>query len=124
MWDSPGIGCRGQHISAGGTRASFRFNLGFRTDLCFWTNTDLKPDATATGVANRLYVSVYRCMWTPDFEIKFHPTTGVGAITIAKKITVKKEKSAPSGRAVAVDAFGLETRSPYALAWYAVDART
>jgi len=124
MWDAPGIGCRRGHISAGGTLAHFRFNLGFRTDLCFWTNTDAKPDPTANGVANRLYVSVYKCTWTPDFEINFHATTGVGTIATAAKITVTKDKSAPNGRAVAVDGFGLETRSPFALAWYAVDART
>jgi hypothetical protein len=124
MWDAPAIGCRRRHISAGGTLAKFRFNLGFRTDLCFWTNSDLKPDPTPTGVANRLYVSVYKCTWTPDFEIKFHPATGVGTITIAPKIAVTKEKSAANGRAVAVDGFALETRSPFALAWYAVDART
>ena len=123
MWDSPGIGCPGAHISAGGTLASFRFNLGFRTDLCFWTNTDLQPNASATGTANRLYVSVYNCTWTPDFEIQFHAGTGVGSITTAKKIDVTKEKSAGNGRAVALDGFGLETRSPTALAWYAVDAR-
>jgi hypothetical protein len=124
MWDGPGIGCRRTHISAGGALASFRFTLGFRTDLCFWTNTDLTPDATATGVANRLYSSVYKCTWTPDFEIEFHPVTGAGRITIAKKVKVKKEKSAPNGRALAVDGFGLETRSPRAIPWYAVDART
>jgi phage baseplate assembly protein gpV len=124
MWDSPGIGCRRSHISAGGTLASFRFNLGFRTDLCFWTSTDLKPDATANGVANRLYSSVYKCTWKPDFEIKFHPVTGAGTITIAKKIDVTKKNSAPNGCAVAVEGFDLETRHPYALGWYAVDART
>lgn len=124
MWDGPGIGCRRTHISAGGALASFRFNIGFRTDLCFWTNTDLKPDATPTGVANRLYASVYKCTWTPDFEIKFHPTTGVGTITIATKVAVTKEKSAANGRAVPVDGFDLETRAPRALPWYAVDART
>ena len=124
MWDAPGIGCRHTHISAGGTLASFRFHLGFRTDLCFWTNTDMKPDPTAKGVANRLYASVYRCTWTPDFEIQFHPTTGAGTVTIAPKITVTTQQSAPDGRAAAVDGLGLETRSPFALAWYAVDART
>jgi hypothetical protein len=132
MWDAPAIGCRRTHISAGGTLASFRFNLGFRTDLCFWTNTDAKPDPTANGPANRLYVSVYKCTWTPDFEIQFDPVTGVGNITIAKAISVTKEKSTgggffaflTTGRAVPVDGFGLETRSPFALAWYAVDART
>jgi hypothetical protein len=124
MWDAPGIGCRSSHISAGGTLASFQFNLGFRTDLCFWTSTDLKPDATANGVANRLYVSVYKCTWTPDFAIVFDPATGAGTITTEKKITVTKDKSDPSGRAVAVDGVGLETRSPIALNWYAVDART
>ena len=124
MWDAPGIGCRRGHISAGGTLAQFRFNLGFRTDLCFWTNTDAKPDPTANRVANRLYDSVYKCTWTPDFEINFHATTGVGTIATAAKITVTKDKSAPNGRTVAVDGFGLETRSPFALAWYAVDART
>jgi hypothetical protein len=124
MWDAPAIGCRRRHISAGGMLAHFRFNLGFRTDLCFWTNTDAVPDPTANGVANRVYVSVYRCTWTPDFEIGFHPVTGVGSITTAAQVTVTKDKSAPNGRAVAVDGLGLETRSPFALAWYAVDART
>jgi len=124
MWDAPGIGCRRRHISAGGTLAHFRFNLGFRTDLCFWTNTDAKPDPTANGVANRLYVSVYTCTWTPDFEINFHATTGVGTIATPAKITVTKANSAPNGRAAPVDGLGLETRSPFALAWYAVDART
>jgi hypothetical protein len=93
---------------------------------------DLKPDPTPAGVANRLYVSVYKCTWTPDFAIQFDPVTGVGNITTAKKITVTKEKSVGGGwldlfssaRAVPVDGFGLETRSPFALAWYAVDART
>lgn len=123
MWDSPGIGCPSAHISAGGTLASFRFNLGFRTDLCFWTNTDLQPNASAAGTANRLYASVYQCTWTPDFEIQFHAATGAGSITTAKKIDVTKNKSAANGRAVPLDGFGLETRSPTALAWYAVDAR-
>jgi hypothetical protein len=124
MWDAPGIGCRSGHISKGGSLASFRFHLGFRTDLCFWTSTDKKPDPSAAGVANRLYVSVYKCTWVPDFAIKFHPTTGVGTITTARKITVTKAKSASNGRAVPVDGFDLETRAPFALGWYAVDART
>ena len=75
-------------------------------------------------MANRLYVSVYKCTWTPDFEIKFHPGTGAGSITTAATIPVTKDKSAPHGRAVAVDGFGLETRGPCALDWYGVDART
>jgi hypothetical protein len=124
MWDAPGINCRTNHISAGGTLASFRFNLGFRTDLCFWTSTDIKPDPTPTGVANRLYVSVYRCTWTPDFEIVFDPATGAGNITTAPKIPVTKNQSAANGRAVPVEGFALETRGPCALDWYAVDARS
>jgi hypothetical protein len=123
MWDAPGIGCRSTHISAGGTLASFRFHLGFRTDLCFWTSTDRVPDPTVNGAANRLYVSVYKCTWTPDFLIDFHPGTGVGTVKTAPKIKVTKEKSASNGRATPVDGLGLETRSPFALAWYAVDAR-
>ena len=123
MWDAPGIGCRSTHVSAGGTLANFRFNLGFRTDLCFWTNTDTVAGPTANGPANRLYSSVYRCTWDPDFAIRFHPVTGVGTITTAPKIKVTKQKSAGNGHAVPVDGFGLETRVPFALAWYAVDAR-
>jgi hypothetical protein len=124
MWDAPGIGCRPTHISAGGVLASFRFNLGFRTDLCFWTNTDGLPDPRPAGPANRLYVSVYTCTWTPDFEIEFDPATGAGNITRAAGIGVSKNQSRSDGRAQPVDGSGLETRSPFALAWYAVDART
>lgn len=122
MWDAPGIGCASAHISAGGSLSRFRFNLGFRTDLCFWTNTDAVPDATATGVANRLYVTVYKCKWTPDFEVRFDRATGAGRITKPAKIKVTKEKSKLNGTARPF--VGLETRSPIALHWYAVDART
>ena len=123
MWDAPGIGCRTVHISAGGALASFRFHLGFRTDLCFWTSTDLVATPSATAVANRLYVSVYKCTWVPDFAISFN-AAGAGNITTAPRIDITKVPSAANGRAVPVDGFGLETRAPFALAWYAVDART
>jgi hypothetical protein len=122
MWDAPGMGCRSWHISAGGSLASFRFNLGFRTDLCFWTNTDKKPDPTANGVANRLYASVYTCTWTPDFAITFAPATGVGTITTAPQIPISKATTAGNGRATPADA--IETRGPCARAWIAFDART
>jgi hypothetical protein len=123
MWDAPGMGCRRRHISAGGTLASFHYKYGFRTDLCFWTSTDLKPDPTPNGVANRLYASVYRCTWEPEFAITFN-AAGAGNITTAPKIPFTKAASAPNGRAVPVDAFGLETRSPFALSWAGWDART
>ncbi len=123
MEDAPGIGCRTVHISAGGALASFRFHLGFRTDLCFWTSTDKVATPSATAVANRLYSSVYKCTWVPDFAISFN-AAGAGNITTAPRIDITKAPSAANGRAVPVDGFGLEARFPFALAWYAVDART
>jgi hypothetical protein len=124
MWDAPGIGCAQGHISAGGNLVRFKFHLGFRTDLCFWTNVNQVPnvDLAPTAVANRLYVSVYKCKWTPKYEIKFDPVSGAATVVTSKKVKVSSEQSKFDGTGRPFS--HLETRAPLALSWYAVDART
>jgi hypothetical protein len=69
-----------------------------------------------------LYVSVYKCKWTPDFEIRFNAITGAGKVKTKPKVKVTKEQSKYDGTARPF--VHLETRAPFALGWYAVDART
>jgi hypothetical protein len=124
MWDAPGIGCRRQHISASGNLVGFKFHLGFRTDLCFWTNLNRSPNAdlAATAVANRLYAAVYSNTWTPEYEITFDATTGASTLVTAPRVAVTSAQTRPDGHAGPLE--DMETRAPTALSWYAVDART
>ena len=124
MWDAPAIGCSAGHMSAGGNLVRFKFHLGFRTDLCFWTNLNRSPNAdlAPTAVANRLYSAVYSNTWTPEYEVTFDAVTGASTVVTVPKVPITSVQTRPDGHAGPL--LNMETRAPVALAWYAVDART
>jgi hypothetical protein len=130
MWDSPGDNCPAAHGFFPGTLSAYRFNLNFRTELCFWTNVTGVPAPTPgpiTGAAPPtpdaaccLYATVQTNTWQIRVSFTFNPATGA-AIPGARTITLQRDANAARlARPVA----GFEVRAPIALRLLATDART
>jgi hypothetical protein len=122
MWDSPGDSCPPAHGFLPGTLVVYRFNLDFRSDLVFWTNTTGVPDPTPDP-ACRLYSTVQTNHWSIRFAMAFNATTG--AALAVPKVNVSLQRDAqPTRRAASAATKGLEIRSPISLNLLATDART
>jgi hypothetical protein len=123
MFDSPGDTCPAAHGALPGTLSSYRFNIDFRSDLCFWTNIRGLPGPTPGPVTTAaspapdsaccLYSSVQTNRWNIRFAMAFNPATGavVGAIPT---ITINHTRDpAPTRRARPVAP--VEVRFPVSL---------
>ena len=121
MWDSPGDSCPAAHESyPGRPLARYQFNLDFRCDLVFWTNSAKVPGATANP-ANRLYSRVYHTTWTIRLDIGFN---ALGVAAIATPLTISLTKvNADATRAEPAQGTGLEVRHPISLKLLLVNAR-
>ncbi|HKW09189.1 MAG TPA: hypothetical protein VJO33_02350, partial [Gemmatimonadaceae bacterium] len=121
MWDSPGDSCPAAHESyPGRPLVRYRFNLDFRCDLVFWTNSSAAQGATAHP-ANRLYSRVYQTTWTIRLDIGFN---ALGVAAIATPLTIRLTKdNADVMRAEPVEGTGLEVRHPISLKLLLVNAR-
>ena len=121
MWDSPGDSCPVAHESyPGRALARYQFNLDFRCDLVFWTNSAKVPGASADP-ANRLYSRVYNTTWTIRLDIGFN---ALGVAAIATPLTISLTKvNADATRAEPVQGTGLEVRHPISLKLLLVNAR-
>jgi type VI secretion system secreted protein VgrG len=129
MYDSPGDHCPAAHGHHPGQLVSYRFNLNFRSDLCFWTNTSGNRGATAHA-ACRLYASVLSNRWYIRISYTFNAVTGVSAhpahrIWMNRDTRIAAGGSPPPGpTATPVEGSGLEVRHPISLRVLATDART
>jgi len=124
MWDSPGDSCPAQHEnSATAVLQSYRFDLDFRVDLCFWTNKGKVPGTIPDEAANRLYASVQTNTWTIRLMINFNVATGIATIVTPLAIALTRDGN-PTRRAIPVEGAGLEVRFPITLKMLVVDART
>jgi hypothetical protein len=126
MWDSPGDSCPPQHDADPGPGTTwpltgYRFNLSFRSDLCFWTNSSRAAGATRHA-ACRLYVSVLTNHWDIRISHRFNPATGAG--TPGRRTLRMRRDPTPTRRGVPVKGSGLEVRAPIYLNLLATDART
>jgi hypothetical protein len=121
MWDSPGDSCPPAHESyPGKPLARYRFDLDFRCDLVFWTNSSKAAGATADP-ANRVYSRVYDTTWTIRLDVGFN---ALGVAAVATPLTISLTKlSADVTRAVPVAGTGLEVRHPISLKLLLVNAR-
>jgi hypothetical protein len=121
MWDSPGDHCPAAHESyPGSPLVRYQFNLDFRCDLVFWTNSAKVSGATADP-ANRLYSRVYNTTWTIRLDIGFN---ALGVAAIATPLTISLTKvNADATRAEPVQGTGLEVRHPISLKLLLVNAR-
>lgn len=122
MWDSPGDGCPAAHESYGGLPLTgYVFNLDFRCDLCFWTNSSAVAGA-ADHPSCRLYSRVHSSNWQIRLTLAFDPVTGVCTQTVPLTISLTKNR-AETLAAEPVEGSGLEVRSPISLNLLLVDAR-
>ena len=121
MWDSPGDFCPGAHGSFPGTLSAYRFNLDFRTDLCFWTNVTGVPGATPDA-ACRLYSTAQTNTWTIRFDVAFNAATGAAILGTNNIIRVRDAQE--KRLAAPVRSSRLETRGPISLRLLGTDART
>ncbi|MDB5048344.1 MAG: hypothetical protein JWO30_1415 [Fibrobacteres bacterium] len=122
MWDSPGDNCPSAHGFLPGTLTAYRFNLDFRSDLCFWTNIAKTAAPTADDPASRLYSRVMTNTWQIRLGFTFNPATGASTPAPAGAVTMAKD--AGTGLAQPVQGSGLETRFPISLNMLATDARS
>ncbi|MBN2532392.1 MAG: hypothetical protein JXB88_05845 [Spirochaetales bacterium] len=125
MWDSPGAGAPAHHSNpayAGTVLESFVYNLGFRVDLCFWTNRSKVAGHMPDDPACRVYSSVQTNTWEIEFEIQFNINTGVSNITTPYNIVINKDGNA-TRLATPVQNSGLEVRFPTILQTVIIDAR-
>jgi hypothetical protein len=121
MWDSPGDNCPPAHESYAGRRlVRYRFNLDFRCDLVFWTNSSATQSPT-THPACRLYSRVYTNSWHIVLEINFN-AAGNAVMTTPLGITLTKDNP-DDAFAVPVEGTNLEVRFPIGLRLLLVDAR-
>ncbi len=123
MWDSPGDSCPANHDFLPGRLSSYRFNLNFRSDLCFWTNMAGVAGPTPDDPACRLYSSVVSNTWTIRLGFVFNIATGVSTPAPAGAVSMLKDGN-PTKLAQPVQGTGLETRFPISLNLLAVDSRT
>jgi hypothetical protein len=126
MWDSPGDSAPPNHGGFAPTRlVAYRFNLDFRTDLVFWTNTAKTAVATAANEpAHRLYSTVQTNTWSVRAAISFDATgTAIPPVPATATITLNKDANA-NRLATPLDSQPAETRGPQLLSMLAVDARS
>ena len=120
MWDSPGFGAQANYLfDPTAVLRGFRYNLDFRCDLCFWTNVNRVPGATADA-ANRLYASVQTDGWRIRYEVSFNAAGNLSVVT-AYAITRTNDRK-PTRLAKPVDGARLEVRFPIVLNVVAIDA--
>jgi hypothetical protein len=125
MWDSPGDSAPTTHGGFAPTRlVAYRFNLDFRTDLVFWTNTAKAPAATAANEpGHRLYSTVQTNTWSIRAAVNFD-VAGAAIAPVPATATVTLNKDAnPNRLATPLDSQPAETRGPQLLSMLAVDAR-
>jgi hypothetical protein len=123
MWDSPGDWCPPNHEnSAAAVLTSYRFDLDFQTDLCFWTNRGKVPGIVPPDPACRLYSSVLTNTWTIRLFITFNVATGVGNI-VTPLATAMVNDPNPTRLATPVQNSSLEVRFPVTLKMLVIDAR-
>lgn len=126
MFDSPGFGASASHPVFPGQLTSFKFNVDFRCDLCFWTNIATPPSPGATNDPScRLYVTVQTDTWRIRFDVTFNLAAG-GAATIGNQKVEITVDSTPTRQARAIDRGSdpVEVRFPIALRAWSLDART
>jgi len=125
MWDSPGDRAPVSHGGFAPTRLiAYRFNLDFRSDLVFWTNTAQTPAVTAANEpTHRLYSTVQTNTWRIRAALAFDaagnavaPVPANAAVTLTKDADVRR-------RATPLDDQPAETRGPQLLSMLAIDAR-
>ena len=116
MWDSPGDNCPPAHDVFPGSLSAYRFNLDFRSDLCFWTNIAKTPSPVASpgGAACRLYSAVITNSWSIRIGFLFNQVTGVGT-NVTKSITMTTEDAKLRRRAQPVEGSPVEVRGPITL---------
>src|SRR6266498_1252265 len=129
MWDSPGFPGFPAHLAFPGALSSFRDNLDFSTDLCFWTNVTGVPGPTPGPITGAvppvpdanccLYSSVQTDTWRIRFRVDFNPLTGAGVFTTPASIVLFRDGN-PLRLAQAVPA---EVRFPIVLRLAVLDAR-
>lgn len=125
MWDSPGDSAPPAHGGFPGVLVGYRFNLDFRSDLVFWTNTTKLPARSASDPANRLYSTVQTNTWRIRLALSFNPTTGVAIGVVPPNASVTLTRDGNAKRlATPVETAGTETRAPISLRLLATDART
>jgi outer membrane protein OmpA-like peptidoglycan-associated protein len=122
MWDSPAHPCLPAHFIFPGDLVTFRFNLDFRTDLCFWTNITGVPGPTGDP-ASFLYSSVQTDTWQIRFEMTFPPAPAAGVELVPATLTLVKDRN-PLRLATPVRRTALEVRFPIGLLTVGFDART
>jgi hypothetical protein len=125
MWDSPGDSAPTSHGGYAPTRlVAYRFNLDFRTDLVFWTNTAKTAAATAANEpAHRLYSTVQTNTWSIRAAVNFDATgTAIPPLPATATVTLNKDAN-PNRLATPLDSQPAETRGPQLLSMLAVDAR-
>jgi hypothetical protein len=130
MWDSPSLNSIPAHLVFPGPLTSFRHNLDFQTDLCFWTNVSSVPGPTPGPVTGAvipdaaccLYSTVQTDTWRVRFRVDFNPATGAGVFTTPATIVLVKDLN-PLRLAQALPRPGIEQRFPLALRTLAIDAR-
>ena len=125
MWDSPGDGAPVAHGGYAPTRLiAYRFNIDFRTDLVFWTNTSKSAAATgANEPAHRLYSSVQTNTWSIRCALTFDAAgNAVAPVPARATVTIVKDGD-PKRRATPCDGMACETRGPCVLNMLATDAR-
>lgn len=104
MWDAPSRSAFPNHfIFNNFILDSFRYNLKFRSDLCFWTNKNsdpkplpwpiMGPNPGPPYAACCLYATVQTNTWEIDFYIEFDRNTHVGQIKIPGIITLAKDSN-------------------------------
>jgi hypothetical protein len=125
MWDSPGDSAPTTHGGFAPTRlVAYRFNLDFRTDLVFWTNTAKVAAVTAANEsAHRLYSTVQTNTWRVRAAVNFDATgTAIAPVPATATVTLNKDANA-NRLAIPLDSQPAETRGPQLLSMLAVDAR-
>ena len=125
MWDSPGDSAPAAHGGFAPTRLiSYRFNLDFRSDLVFWTNTTHSAAVSgANEVAHRLYSTVQTNTWSIRCSVSFD-AAGNAVAPVPARATVRINKDGdPRRKATPLDGQAAETRGPQLLSMLAIDAR-
>jgi hypothetical protein len=124
MWDSPGDRAPANHGGYAPTRlVAYRFNLDFRTDLVFWTNTTKTAAATgANEASHRLYATVQTNTWRIRTALAFDAAGNAIAPPANANVNLIKDPN-PRRLATPLEGQVAETRGPQLLSMLAIDAR-
>jgi outer membrane protein OmpA-like peptidoglycan-associated protein len=129
MWDSPGDSCPPNHGFFPGNLHTYRFNLDFQSDLCFWTNITGVPGPTPGPITGAppprpdaaccLYASVQTNIWQIRVAFTFNPATGASTPNPGNTIAMQRD---PNPLRLARPVQVLEVRPPISLSLLATDA--